>query len=77
MTNFQIKNGNLFDKGFRTKSFIQEPAVIFKIDRFPKNLKSFFGKPLYETIVARDINGDCKVDFIDMLILLSHWLEEY
>ena len=39
--------------------------------------KSYFGKPVCETIVAGDINGDCKVDFTDMLILLSHWLEEH
>ena len=38
--------------------------------------KSYFGKPLCETIVAGDINGDCKVDQTDMDILMIHWLEE-
>ncbi|MBN1975542.1 MAG: hypothetical protein JW787_18030 [Sedimentisphaerales bacterium] len=38
--------------------------------------KSYFGKPVCETIVAGDINGDCRVDINDMLIMLSHWLEE-
>ena len=39
--------------------------------------KSYFGKPLCETIVAGDINGDCKVDLLDMEIMLRHWLEEH
>jgi hypothetical protein len=38
--------------------------------------KSYFGKPVCETTVAGDINGDCKVDFGDLAILASHWLEE-
>jgi len=38
--------------------------------------KSYFGKPPCETIVAGDINGDCKVDFLDLAILALHWLEE-
>jgi len=38
--------------------------------------KSYFGEPLCETIVAGDINGDCKVDFADIEILLLHWLED-
>jgi len=37
--------------------------------------KSYFGKPLCETIVAGDINGDCKVDFSDFAILAAHWLQ--
>jgi Disaggregatase related len=37
--------------------------------------KSYFGEPLCATIMAGDINGDCKVDFIDLGILLRHWLE--
>jgi len=36
--------------------------------------KSYFGEPLCETILAGDINGDCKVDFIDLAILTRHWL---
>ncbi len=39
--------------------------------------KSYFGKPVCETIVAGDINGDCKVDELDMAIMMIHWLEDY
>jgi predicted outer membrane repeat protein len=39
--------------------------------------KSYFGKPVCETIIAGDINGDCKVDFDDLMILMDHWLEDY
>jgi hypothetical protein len=38
--------------------------------------KSYFGEPVCETIVAGDINGDCKVDFLDFAIMVSHWLEK-
>ncbi len=38
--------------------------------------KSYFGEPLCETIIAGDINGDCRVDFADFAIMASHWLEE-
>ncbi|MHC4749075.1 MAG: BsuPI-related putative proteinase inhibitor [Planctomycetota bacterium] len=37
--------------------------------------KSYFGEPLYETIIAGDINGDCRVDFKDFELLAFHWLE--
>jgi len=37
--------------------------------------KSYFGLPLCETIVAGDINGDCKVDFKDFAIFSDNWLE--
>ncbi len=37
--------------------------------------KSHFGGPPCETIVAGDINGDCKVDLADFAILSLHWLE--
>jgi hypothetical protein len=36
--------------------------------------KSYFGKPPCVTIIAGDINGDCKVDVIDLAILAQHWL---
>lgn len=36
--------------------------------------KSYFGGPVCETIIAGDINGDCKVDSEDFLILIYHWL---
>ena len=39
--------------------------------------KSYFGKPVCETIIAGDINGDCKVNFADLMILMNHWLEDY
>ena len=39
--------------------------------------KSYFGKPVCETIVAGDINGDCRVDELDMAIMMIHWLEEH
>ncbi|MBN2589217.1 MAG: right-handed parallel beta-helix repeat-containing protein [Sedimentisphaerales bacterium] len=39
--------------------------------------KSYFGEPLCETIVAGDINGDCRVDILDLEIMLIHWLESY
>jgi hypothetical protein len=38
--------------------------------------KSYFGEPVCETIVAGDINGDCKVDFWDLALMTSHWLEQ-
>lgn len=37
--------------------------------------KAYFGGPVCETIVAGDINGDCKVDFADFVIMAFHWLE--
>ncbi len=36
--------------------------------------KSYFGKPVCETIVAGDIDGDCVVGFKDLAILASRWL---
>jgi len=38
--------------------------------------KSYFGNAVCETIVAGDINGDCKVDLADFAIMALHWLEE-
>jgi len=37
--------------------------------------KSYFGELPCQTVIAGDINGDCKVDNIDLAILTSHWLE--
>jgi hypothetical protein len=37
--------------------------------------KSYFGKPVCETIVAGDINGDCKVNWFDFRLMALHWLE--
>ena len=39
--------------------------------------KSYFGGAVCETIVAGDINGDCRVDMADFVILAAHWLQEY
>jgi predicted outer membrane repeat protein len=39
--------------------------------------KSYFGEPVCETIIAGDINGDCKVNFKDFAIMASHWLEDH
>ncbi len=36
--------------------------------------KSYFGGPMCKAIVAGDINGDCKVDFKDIAIMMMHWL---
>jgi hypothetical protein len=38
--------------------------------------KSWFGEPRCETIIAGDINGDCRVDLKDFQILASHWLQD-
>ena len=38
--------------------------------------KSYFGEPVCETIVAGDINGDCKVNFKDFALMAFHWLED-
>ena len=38
--------------------------------------KSYFGHPVCETIVAGDINGDCKVNFKDFAFMAYHWLED-
>jgi hypothetical protein len=37
--------------------------------------KSYFGEPICETIIAGDINGDCKVNFQDFVIMAANWLE--
>ncbi len=36
--------------------------------------KSYFGEPVCETIVAGDINGDCRVDFEDLALMALYWL---
>ena len=40
----------------------------------PEASKSYFGNPICETIVAGDINGDCKINFLDFQLLAFHWL---
>jgi predicted outer membrane repeat protein len=36
--------------------------------------KSYFGTTPCQTIMAGDINGDCKINFMDFVILADHWL---
>ena len=38
--------------------------------------KSYFGEPVCETVVAGDINGDCKVNFKDFAFIAYHWLRD-
>lgn len=38
--------------------------------------KSYFGTPVCDKPIAGDVNGDCKVDFIDFAIMAYHWLED-
>jgi hypothetical protein len=38
--------------------------------------KSYFGRPVCETIVAGDINGDCRVNFLDFRLMALHWLQD-
>jgi hypothetical protein len=37
--------------------------------------KSYFGQPVCETIVTGDINGDCRIDFLDFRLMSFHWLQ--
>jgi predicted outer membrane repeat protein len=39
--------------------------------------KSYFGEPVCQTIVAGDINHDCKVNFKDFAFLAYNWLVDY
>lgn len=38
--------------------------------------KSFCGDRYSEEAVAADINGDCKIDWLDFAIMAFHWLED-
>jgi hypothetical protein len=38
--------------------------------------KSYFGGPVCEIIVTGDINGDCKVNFLDFRIMAFNWLKD-
>lgn len=42
----------------------------------PEASKSYFGEPICETIIAGDINGDCKVDWADLEIMALHWTDD-
>jgi predicted outer membrane repeat protein len=37
---------------------------------------AYFDGPVCETIIAGDINGDCRADWADLRILALHWLEK-
>lgn len=38
--------------------------------------KTFFGEPIYETIVVGDINGDGQVNRADPEIMALHWTDD-
>ncbi|MBW8042415.1 MAG: hypothetical protein FVQ85_20800 [Planctomycetes bacterium] len=38
--------------------------------------KSYFGRPPCEIIIAGDINGDCRINFLDFQIIALHWLRD-
>ena len=38
--------------------------------------KSYFGDPVCEIVVAGDINGDCKVNFLDFRLMALNWLRD-
>jgi len=42
-----------------------------------KASKSYFGETVCETILAGDVNGDCKVNYIDFSLMARHWMEEH
>lgn len=42
-----------------------------------KASKSYFGTTPCETIATGDINGDCKIDFKDFVLMGYHWLKDY
>jgi hypothetical protein len=42
----------------------------------PEASKSYFAKPPCRTVIPGDVNGDCMVDFGDLLLLCLHWLEQ-
>jgi len=37
--------------------------------------KSYFGKRACEVIVAGDVNGDCRVDYLDAALMFGNWLD--
>ncbi len=39
--------------------------------------KSYFGRPPCETIVTGDINGDCRINFLDFRLMALHWMDEH
>jgi hypothetical protein len=41
----------------------------------PEASKSYFGKQPCEVIVAGDVNGDCRVDYLDAALMFGNWLD--
>jgi hypothetical protein len=39
--------------------------------------KSYFGTTPCETVVAGDVNGDCRINFLDFALMALHWLEDH
>lgn len=37
--------------------------------------KSYFGQTPCDSIIAGDLNGDCKVDHTDLAIMALHWTD--
>ena len=42
----------------------------------PEASKSYFGRPPCQIIIAGDVNGDCKVNWLDFQLLALHWLRD-
>ena len=42
----------------------------------PEASKAYFGKPVCETIVAGEINGDGQVNRADLEIMAMHWTDD-
>jgi hypothetical protein len=42
----------------------------------PEASKSYFGEPVCETVIAGDINGDCRINFLDFRFIMLSWLED-
>ena len=42
----------------------------------PKASKTYFGEPVYDTIIAGDINGDGQVNWTDLEIMALHWTDD-
>lgn len=49
--------------------------IILRYGRTSESSKSYFGELVCETIVAGDIDGDCKVNFEDFTLMALLWLQ--
>jgi len=50
--------------------------IILRYGDTGESSKSYFGEPICGTIVAGDINGDCQVDWYDLVIMALHWTDD-